>query len=81
MSHGLPITRTPNYSLARYYLPETMPLVFCAACLIVALESSRPLRVAFCEIVDSYRLPDVKKTFNILRKEAARQHRHRAAIN
>lgn len=49
-----------------YYMPESMPLVLCGACLIIALEYSKKAKDIYNQIVESYRLPDIKEMFNEL---------------
>ena len=45
-------------------MPESMPLVLCGACLIIALEYSKEAKDIYNKIVESYRLPDIKEMFN-----------------
>jgi len=52
-----------------YYMPESMPLVLCGACLILALEYSKKAKDIYNKIVESYRLPDIKAMFNELDRE------------
>lgn len=49
-----------------YYMPESMPLVLCGACLIIALEYSRKAKDIYNQIVESYRLPDIQAAFKNL---------------
>jgi len=55
---------TPLSPSGRYYVPESMPLAYCGACLIVALQISKSLRGSYYEIVDTFRLPDAKDIFS-----------------
>ncbi|MET0011756.1 hypothetical protein [Dehalococcoides mccartyi] len=60
MSHGLPHAKSDR---ARYYAPENVPLIYCCACLQVALLESEKAKALYNRIVESYRLPDVKEAF------------------
>lgn len=55
--------------LSRYYMREAMPLVLCSACLSVVLENSKEARDIYAQIVESYRLPDIRAAFRKLERE------------
>lgn len=56
-----------------YYAPETMPLVRCGACLLVALQASESARQRYYEIVETFRLPDAKTFFGHLESVVKRK--------
>src|SRR3990172_8583828 len=49
-----------------YYMPETLPFILCSACIQVAMQESPEAKTIYCEIVESYRLPDLQKGFQRL---------------
>lgn len=60
MSRGTHKGRVRQLGSSRYYLPESMPLALCGACLMVALECSQKARSVYGGIVESYKLPGVQ---------------------
>ena len=60
MSRGRNKTRIKEKVKASYYMPESMQLVLCGACVMVALEYSEKAREIYIKIVESYRLSDIK---------------------
>ncbi len=48
----------------RYYSPEAMPLILCAACLGVVLDHSEKAKQLFNEIVECYKLPGCIEVMN-----------------
>lgn len=66
MAHGHQKIKIRNSVSVRYYMPESMPLVLCGACLMIALEYSKKVKDIYNQIVESYRLPDIKEMFNEL---------------
>ena len=59
MAQGHHKNKVHNSVSGRYYMPESMPLVLCGACLIIALEYSKKAKDIYNQIVESYRLPDI----------------------
>jgi len=55
-----------------YYLPESMPLVLCGACLVVVLLSSEKAREVYGKLVESYRLPGMQVVLSKLETELPR---------
>lgn len=69
MGHGIPKTKSEKPALASYYLDEVKPLIYCGACLTVVLERSEEARDIYSQIVQSYRLPDIRAAFKKLECE------------
>jgi hypothetical protein len=69
MSPGRRKGRVHKRVSSRYYPPSAMPLILCGACLMVVLQSSEKARGIYNQIVESYRLPDIREAFNDLGRE------------
>ena len=52
--------KTRGGSSSRYYLPESMPLILCGACLMVVLQSSEKAEGIYRKLVQSYGLPGIE---------------------
>lgn len=60
MKRGWPGKVATKVGSSHYYLPESMPLALCGACLMVVLESSEKAKAIYSKIVESCKLPGVQ---------------------
>lgn len=60
---------------SRYYLPESMPLILCGACLMVVLQSSEKAEAIYRKIVQSYSLPGMQAVSKAADVELPRRER------
>jgi hypothetical protein len=72
--------RIPGLDTSRYYIPDSMSLVYCGACLIVALQSSESARQRYTEIVNSFKLSENRNFFCKLEDETQAQIKLRESI-
>jgi hypothetical protein len=64
----------------RYYSPDIMPMVYCFACLQVALASSEEARNIYEQILGCYRLPGVPNLFSTFNVEMPSENRCKEQI-
>jgi len=57
----------------RYYLPESMPIIYCFACLQVALACSKETKKIYNQILECYKLPGVANFFSTFENEMPSQ--------